>query len=410
MNVVVMTGFSPRMGQKGTEKIYLGYQSLEDCAKRVGWELTKKISPETGETIYFSCGNRVFAKDIAECSVDELEQIMEYSHYPEKEDIPAMTYACEALGRKKVLDISCGEEGVFITYNLVLHMRLDWKLFHRCNHLYRVEDLLSDMGFDEMSIDFIVERMREAGLLPEHMFTEVSEWEHPRFLTSPVDSEEYYKGLFEKAKKNGKDHYFFCFRRGRIGKHKSAETEELIENVHSFRELLERDKDILTCVTKAEDGTPLPDDQCYIVDGFGRRVLEGRKAMDSPNVGELVYDKDFDCESVKHYKDCSSYECSLLVNAYEKGYYLCDEVLRHVLKVINRRRALSIEADNESADIQCDDDVIHIERDDLFNCDFGYRHEVYEHLEGMGFINESIFAVIDELEQEGWIWKYEDED
>lgn len=87
---------------------------------------------------------------------------------------------------------------------------------------------------------------------------------------------------------------------------------------YDFQKLLQICSDVLFDVRETfdDDGNeiPLPEDEWYVHDGSGRKLLEGRKEMEAKE-GVLDFDGEYDMDSSSELEHCSEREWDALRRA-----------------------------------------------------------------------------------------------
>lgn len=88
---------------------------------------------------------------------------------------------------------------------------------------------------------------------------------------------------------------------------------KFVPNVHNLYNFYSRRSCLI--ILDDENGNPLPDEECSVVDSFGNVILEGRKNVDS-SVGILEWEEDHLTDVAKYLEDCTDDEIELIMEAF----------------------------------------------------------------------------------------------
>lgn len=86
---------------------------------------------------------------------------------------------------------------------------------------------------------------------------------------------------------------------------------KFVPNVHNLYNFYSRRSCLI--ILDDENGNPLPDEECSVVDSFGNVILEGRKNVDS-SVGILEWEEDHLTDVAKYLEDCTDDEIELIMD------------------------------------------------------------------------------------------------
>ena len=98
---------------------------------------------------------------------------------------------------------------------------------------------------------------------------------------------------------------------------------KFVPNVHNLYNFYSRRSCLI--ILDDENGNPLPDEECSVVDSFGNVILEGRKNVDS-SVGILEWEEDHLTDVAKYLEDCTDEEIKLIIEAF-RNWEMEDEDL-----------------------------------------------------------------------------------
>lgn len=117
-----------------------------------------------------------------------------------------------------------------------------------------------------------------------------------------------------------------CFHIGRGGRFNNQGHKTYRNDIEDFQELLRYYADELFERTEDEDGNQLSNEECCIEDCNGNVLVQGLEAM-TGETGVLDFDGDYDTSYVKDIKTCTDEELQIIVDAYNSGDYVDDDIL-----------------------------------------------------------------------------------
>lgn len=156
-------------------------------------------------------------------------------------------------------------------------------------------------------------------------------------------------------------------------------------------------------ISEDPDGNVLPDKDWQLVDGGGNVILQGRNAIESP-VGVLDWDGEYDTDIVRYLSECSDEEYRLIIDTFDNGEYVDEDVIDHACQATGQLHAKRIQFDGDGGvDVQTQYKTAHFSKDD-----FTDRETAKDELKFMGFIEESAECISCAMEDKCWFDEDED--
>lgn len=163
-------------------------------------------------------------------------------------------------------------------------------------------------------------------------------------------------------------------------------------------------------IDQDENGTRLPDDDWQLIDDGGNVILSGREQIESPT-GVLDWDGQYDTDVVKYLSECSDDEYQIIINAFNDGEYVEEDVIDYACSAMDMLRMKPIGMLDAGCTFDGDKMTIHTQDGDrtVDRNEFANEDEAREFVSDMGFIAESLDKIAFRMEYEGG-WFDEDED
>lgn len=163
-------------------------------------------------------------------------------------------------------------------------------------------------------------------------------------------------------------------------------------------------------ISEDENGKVLPDSEWQLVDDGGNVILQGREQIESPT-GVLDWDGQYDTDVVKYLSECSDDEYQIIIDAFNDGEYVEEEVIDYACSAMDMLRMKPIGMLDAGCTFDGDKMTIHTQDGDrtVDRNEFANEDEARELVSDMGFINESVDKIAFKMEYEGG-WFDEDED
>ena len=150
-------------------------------------------------------------------------------------------------------------------------------------------------------------------------------------------------------------------------------------------------------ISEDENGNALPDKDWQLLDGAGNIILDGRDAIES-NTGVLDWDGDYNTDIVRHINECSDEEYQLIIDEFNRGGYVDDDVIDYACQATDQLRAKRIQfTEDGGVDVQTQYKTAH-----FTPSDFADRESAKEELKFMGFIEESAERISCAMDDECW--------
>ena len=155
-------------------------------------------------------------------------------------------------------------------------------------------------------------------------------------------------------------------------------------------------------IDQDENGVRLPDADWMLIDDGGNVILQGREQIECPT-GVIDWDGLYDTDVVKHLSECSDDDYWMIIDAFNNGKFVEEEVIDYACSAVDMLRVKHIGLldsgctfDGDIMNIRTQDGDRVVCRDDLSNED-----EARSLVSDMGFINESVDKIVDRMEVEG---------
>lgn len=163
-------------------------------------------------------------------------------------------------------------------------------------------------------------------------------------------------------------------------------------------------------ISEDDNGKVLPDSEWQLVDDGGNVILLGREQIES-STGVLDWDGQYDTDVVMSLSERSDDEYQIIIDAFNDGEYVEEEVIDYACSAIDMLRMKPIGVLDAGCTFEGDKMTIHTQDGDRIVCrnDFANEDEARELVSDMGFINESVDEIAFRMENEGG-WFDEDED
>lgn len=158
-------------------------------------------------------------------------------------------------------------------------------------------------------------------------------------------------------------------------------------------------------INEDENGQPLPDSEWKLIDSGGNAILEGREEIESPT-GVLDWDGGYDTDIVEYLSECSDDEYQLIIEAYNDGEYVDEEVIDYACQATGQLRVKPLNPFTYSTGIRVDGDtmVIHTQDGDrtISRDQIDDEDDARDVTSDMGFVSESMEKIVSAMEDEDW--------
>ena len=163
-------------------------------------------------------------------------------------------------------------------------------------------------------------------------------------------------------------------------------------------------------IDQDENGTRLPDEEWQLIDDGGNVILQGREHIESPT-GVLDWDGQYDTDVVKYLSECSDDEYQIIIDAFNDGEYVEEEVIDYACSAMDVLRMKPIGMLDAGCTFDGDKMTIHTQDGDrvVDRNEFACEDEAREFVSDMGFIAESVDKIAFRMQYEGG-WFDEDEE
>ena len=150
-------------------------------------------------------------------------------------------------------------------------------------------------------------------------------------------------------------------------------------------------------IDQDENGNVLPEEDWQLIDTGGNVILQGRDQIKAPT-GVLDWDGLYDTDIVCSLSECSDEEYQLIIDAFNDGKYVDEDVICHSCEATDQLYARKTQfTEDGGLDVLTQYKTAHLMPDD-----YADRETAKEELKFMGFIEESAERISCAMEYECW--------
>ena len=155
-----------------------------------------------------------------------------------------------------------------------------------------------------------------------------------------------------------------------------------------------------------ENGEPLPDSEWKLLDRVGNIILQGREEIEE-ETGIIDWGSRYDIDIVRNITECDPEEYQCIIDAYNDGEYVDDDVLRFACEATSQCLVLGISFNEDgSMDVRTQYRTTTFVPGDVTD-----ETDARDTLKAAGFIKSSIESIVDAASDECWFdFDEEDED
>lgn len=161
-------------------------------------------------------------------------------------------------------------------------------------------------------------------------------------------------------------------------------------------------------ISEDENGKPLPDSDWQLVDSGSNIILKGRDQIEA-EVGVLNWDYEYDTDIVRYLEDCTDDEYQLIIDAYNNGNYVNEDVLAFTCDAMGKLYASTINTYPSNMEVFTQNGCVSLDRDNYSVYTEDEEDEVRTQLRELGFIDRAVENIISAMELHDWFSENEEE-